>query len=107
MTWKFVNFNLTTGAETTEKERQTRITRSLGGGPRVAVSITAFYARVRGSFHGHGGLKETQMFLPHPLLQLSIVGSLRDREEVCSASDHQGLNFEAFVWRSGGSRGPI
>ena len=40
------------------------------------------------------------MFLPHPLVKLSIVGSLRDREVVCSASDSQGSNFESCVWRS-------
>ena len=47
--------------------------------------------------HGHvrwekvvwprGGLKETKMFLPHPLVKLSIVGRLCDREVACSASD--------------------
>ena len=31
-----------------------------GGGPRVVVSTAAFHARVRGSFPGHGGLKETK-----------------------------------------------
>ena len=51
-----------------------------GGGPRLVVNTAAFHARVRGSFPGHGGLKETKMFLPHPLVKLSIVGSLRDRE---------------------------
>ena len=49
---------------------------------------------------GPGGLKETKMFLPHPLLKLSIAGSLRDREVECSASDLQGLNFESCVWRA-------
>ena len=49
-----------------------------GGGPRVVVSTAAFHARVRGSFPGLGGLKETEMFLPHPLVKLSIVWSLRD-----------------------------
>ena len=53
---------------------------------------------VRGSFLGPVGLKETQMFLPHPLVKLSIVGSLRDRDIACSASDLQGLNFESCVW---------
>ena len=47
--------------------------------PRVVVSTAAFQASVRGSVPGLGGLKETKMFLPHPLLKLSIVGSLRDR----------------------------
>ena len=47
-----------------------------GGGPGVVVSIAVFYARDRVSFPGLGGLKETKMFLPHPLVKLSIVGSL-------------------------------
>ena len=64
-----------------------------GGGPRVVVSSAAFHARVR-------GLKETKMFLPHPRVKVSIVGSLRDREVACSASDRQGSNFESCVWRT-------
>ena len=40
------------------------------------------------------------MFLPHPRVKLSIVGSLRDREVACSASDRQGSNFESCVWRT-------
>ena len=71
-----------------------------GGGPRVVVSTAAFHARVRGSVPGLGGLKETKMFLPHPRVKVSIVGSLRDREVVCSASDRQGSNFESCVWRT-------
>ena len=71
-----------------------------GGGPRVVVSTAAFHARVRGSVPGLGGLKETKMFLPHPRVKVSIVGSLRDREVACSASDRQGLNFESCVWRT-------
>ena len=47
-----------------------------------------------------GGLKETKWFLPHPRVKVSIVGSLRDREVACSASDRQGLNFESCVWRT-------
>ena len=66
----------------------------------VVVSTAALHARVRGSFSGHGGLKETKMFRPHPLVELSIVESLRDREVACSASDLQGLNFESCVWRA-------
>ena len=62
----------------------------LGGGPRVVVSTAAFHARVRGSAPGLGGLKETKLFLPHPRVKVSIVGSLRDREVACSASDRQG-----------------
>ena len=32
-------------------------------------------------------------------MKVSIVGSLRDREVACSASDRQGSNFESCVWR--------
>ena len=94
------------------------------GGPRVVVSTAAFHARVRGSVPGVGGLKETKLFLPHPRytpssvfycaqiivyhcnlsvhprVKVSIVGSLRDREVACSASDRQGSNFESCVWRT-------
>ena len=73
---------------------------SWGGGPRVVVSTAAFHARVRGSVPGLGGLKETKLFLPHPRVKVSIVGSLRDREVACSASDRQGSNFESCVWRT-------
>ena len=64
------------------------------------VSTAAFHARVRGSVPVLGGLKETKMFLPHPRVKVSIVGSLRDREVACSASDRQGSNFESCVWRT-------
>ena len=73
---------------------------SWAGGPRVVVSTAAFHARVRGSVPGHGGLKETKMFLPHPRVKVSIVGSLRDREVACSAADRYGSNFESCVWRT-------
>ena len=71
-----------------------------GRGPRVVVSTAAFHARVRGSVPGLGDLKETKLFLPHPRVKVSIVGSLRDREVACSASDRQGSNFESCVWRT-------
>ena len=71
-----------------------------GGGPRVVVSTAAFHARVRGSVPGLGGLKETKLFLPHPRVKVSILGSLRDREVACSASDRQGSNFKSCVWRT-------
>ena len=64
------------------------------------VSTAAFHARVRGSVPGLGGFKETKMFLPHPRVKVSIVGSLRDREVACSASDRQGSNFGSCVWRT-------
>ena len=72
----------------------------MGGGPRVVVSTAAFHARVWGSVSCLGGLKETKMFLPHPRVKVSIVGSLRDREVACSASNRQGSNFESCVWRT-------
>ena len=68
--------------------------------PRVVVSTAAFHARARGSVPGLGDLKETKMFLPYPRVKVSIVGSLRDREVACSASDRQGSNFESCVWRT-------
>ena len=64
------------------------------------VSTAAFQARVQGSVPGLGGLKETKLFLPHPRVKVSIVGSLRDREVACSASDRQGSTFESYVWRT-------
>ena len=64
----------------------------MGGGPGVVVSTAAFHARVRCSVPGLGGLKETKMFLPHPRVKVSIVGSLCDREVVCSASNRQRSN---------------
>ena len=33
-------------------------------------------------------------------MKVSIVGSLRDREVACSASDRQDSNFESCVWRT-------
>ena len=65
-----------------------------GLGPyRVVVSTAAVHARARGLFL-------SLMFLPHPLLKLSIVGNLRSGEVACSASDLRGLNFESCVWRA-------
>ena len=40
------------------------------------------------------------LFVGWFLVLVSIVGSLRDREVACSASDHQGSNFESCVWRT-------
>ena len=64
------------------------------------VSTAAYHAIVRGSFPGLCGLKETKLFLPHPLGQLSIVGWLRDREVACLTPDRQGSNLESCVWRT-------
>ena len=63
-----------------------------GRGAMVVARIAAFHARVRGSFPNLGGLKETNLFLPHPLIKISIVGSLREREVACS-------NFDTLVQR--------
>ena len=81
-------------------ESQTCIIMSHAVQGRVVVSTAAFHARVWGSVPGLGGLKGTKMFLPHPRVKVSIVGSLRDREVACSASDRQGSNFESCVWRT-------
>ena len=77
-----------------------------GGGPRVVVRSAAFHSRVQGSVPGLGGLTETKVFLPHPRLKVSIVGSLRNREVACSASDRQGSNFESCVRRTVSSHHP-
>ena len=42
----------------------------------------------------------SNMPLLHPRVKVSIVGSLRDREVACSASDRQGSNFKSCVWRT-------
>ena len=78
------------------KYQQATLAVLMGGGPRVVVSTAAFHARVR----------ESKMFLPHPLVKVSIVGTLRDREVMCSASDLQGLNFESCVWKAVSSHHP-
>ena len=39
------------------------------------------------------------MFLPHPRVKVSTVGSLRDREVVCSVVCSCS-NFESYVWRT-------
>ena len=57
------------------------------------VSTAASHARVQGSVPGLGGLKETKMFLPHPRVKVSIVGSLRDREVACFLSFHLDNKF--------------
>ena len=62
---------------------------------------------------GLGGLKETKMFFSHPLVKLSIVGSLRDREGVLGLR-HPGFEFRILCLESsvilpssGGCLGPI
>ena len=52
----------------------------LGGGPRVVVSTASFHASVRLLVSRPRRFEKTaKMFLPHPLVKLSIVGDLRDR----------------------------
>ena len=70
----------------------------MGGRPRVVVGTAAFHAGVR--FPVSAVWKKQKMFLPHPRVKVSIVGSLRDREVACSASDRRGSNFESCVWRT-------
>ena len=53
-----------------------------------------------GKFRLSWRFEKTKMFLPHLRVKVSIVGSLRDREVACSASDRQGSNFESCVWRT-------
>ena len=55
------------------------------GALRVVVSTAAFHARARSSF--------PSVSASHPLVKLSIVENLRDREVACSASDHQGCHL--------------
>ena len=93
------------------------VDRVIGRGSRVMFSTAAFHAKVRGSFPGFGGLKETKLFLPHPLVKLSIVGSFRDPEVACSTSRPPGFEFRILCLEgsvislsspsSGGSPGPI
>ena len=50
--------------------------------PRVVVSTAAFHARIRGSVPGLGVFNETKMFLPHPGVKISIVGSVKIRARI-------------------------
>ena len=77
------------------------------------VSTAAYHARVRGYFR----LKETKMFLLHPLVKLSIVGNLRDQEVAFSGLRHPRFEFRILCLEgsvishispySGGPPGPI
>ena len=68
------------------------------------VSTAAFHASGLGSRSRR--FERNKMFLPHPRVKLSIVGSLCDQEVACSASDSQGSNFESRVWRTVSSHHP-
>ena len=72
-----------------------------GGGPRVVVSTATFHGA---RFPVAAVWKKQKMFLPHPRVKVSILGSLRDREVTCSTSDRQGSNFESCVWRTASSQ---
>ena len=72
---------------------------TLGGGPRVVHRCLSRQSSGFGSQSWRFG-RNKKMFLPHPRVKVSNVGSLRDREVACSASDRQGANFESCVWRT-------
>ena len=67
-------------------------------GRGLVVSTAAFHARVR--LPVSAVWKKQKLFLPHPRVKLSIVGSLRDQDVAFSASDRRGSNFESCVWRT-------
>ena len=54
------------------KYQQATLAVLMGGGPRVVFSSAAFHTRVRESFPGLDGLKDTKMFLPHPLVKSCV-----------------------------------
>ena len=83
-----------------QKNERDGLSNLAGGGHRIVVRTAAFHARIRGSVPGLGGLIEKKMFLPHPRVKVSIVGSLCVREVACSPSDRQGSNIESCVWRT-------
>ena len=60
--------------------------------------LTPLHNPLTPSFHFDDVERNKKMFLPHPRVKVSIVGSLRDREVACSASDRS--NFESCVWRT-------
>ena len=72
----------------------------VGGGPRVVVSTRCLSRQFGVRFPVSAVWKKQKMFLPHWRVRVNIVGSLRDREVACSASDRQGSNFESCVWRT-------
>ena len=51
-------------------------------------------------FRTHSGLQVSKYFFPAHSYRFNTVGSLRDREVACSASDRQGSNFETCAWRA-------
>ena len=74
----------------------TTLNRNWVGRPILCV-LGTFYSRLHWLI---SMFRSEKVFLPHPRVKVSIVGSLRDREVACSASDRQGSNFESCVWRT-------
>ena len=66
----------------------------------INIDTAAFHARVRGSFSGLGGLKETKMFLLYPLVKRSIVGSFCE-QEVTFFNEVLLAQFSLYVHKSG------
>ena len=62
------------------------------------VSTAAFHTRVRGSFPGLGGLKETKMFLPHPFVKTQYCGEPPWPRGSVLGLRPPGLHFESCVW---------
>ena len=75
-------------------EADPTLNRNLVGRPTSSVRARIHWYEVSAVW------KKQKMFLTHPRVKVSIVGSLRDREVACSASDRQGSNFESCVWRT-------
>ena len=81
------------------------------------VSTTAFHARVRGSFPGLGGLKETKMILPRSLAKIKYCGEPPSPRGDVLGLRPPGLDFRILCLEgsvisfislsSGGSPGPV
>ena len=67
---------------------------------RVSKALFICHSRSNTLYTRYQFAKKQKRFLPHPRVKVSIVGSIRDREVACSASDRQGSNFESCVWRA-------
>ena len=63
----------------------------------MVVITTAFHARVRGSVPGLDSLKEIKRFLPHPRVNLSIVGSWDHCFKGCRQFNNTGREWIVIV----------
>ena len=63
-----------------------------------AACLESLRSRVRAPLFP-SSFKEAQCFFPTRKM-IQYCGDLRDREVACSASDHQGSNFESCIWRT-------